>query len=153
MHLERHHLKPYTGCADTPASHKNFSAKRILLLFKRLFHVRKCTVLYRNLSRVTTQRISKNGMPSKGTDFYLTRSSSPIWEGKQPVRHTARNRSLKTHPGLRCFFPNNFLILVAACCFRVMQVNKEMPNHRHLSHSCWRVQRLRQLRTVTSQFP
>lgn len=55
-------------CSATAAPHKNFSwhfsAKTIFLfLFKRLFHVRKYIVLYRNLSQVTTQRISEMGWP------------------------------------------------------------------------------------------
>lgn len=64
-------------CAATAASHKNFSwhvsaTCVLLLLFKRLFHVGKYIVLSRNLSQVTTQRISENGLPSNSTDFYLT---------------------------------------------------------------------------------
>lgn len=76
-HLVRHQLKPYTGAQRLQPPTENFSchvsAKCILLLlFKRLFHVRKYIVLYRNLSQVTTQSISENGMPSNGIDFYLT---------------------------------------------------------------------------------
>lgn len=74
--------------AATAASQKSFSwhisAKHILLLlFKSLFNWRKYIVQYRNLSRVTAQRISENGL-----HWFLYDLQLEVQSGKADTRYS-----------------------------------------------------------------